>query len=128
MAMVAESMPKLKGLLRKIQLSDACRSLIIRMVITFIMHSGRMSCSQAAGALATEPRHIAQLTRFLARTRWKSQGITPSFRDLLLKQEAASKGRFVLLLDATSITQQGKKTQNTFSTANRKRRSKKRRR
>ena len=67
MAMVAESMPKLKGLLRKLKLSDACRSLVLRMMITFILHSGRMSCSQAAGALATEPRHVAQLTRFLAR-------------------------------------------------------------
>ena len=128
MAMIAESMPKLKGLLRTIKLSDACRSLVMRMMITFITHSGRMSCSQAAGALATEPRHVAQLTRFLARPRWKSLKITPTFRDHLLKQEAASKGRFLLLIDATSVTQQGKHTQNTFSTANRKRRPKKGRR
>ncbi len=129
MVMVADSIPKLKGFLRNVTVSDTCRNLILRMMMTFILHSGRMSCSQAAGALPLQSRNKSQLTRFLARPRWKvSGGHRQSYYDLLLKKEAASKGRFLLTIDATSVTQQGKKTENTFSTANRKRRPKKGRR
>lgn len=128
MAMVADSIPKLKGFLRTFQLSDACRGLITRMMMTFILHFGRMSCSQAAGALPLQARNKAQLTRFLRRPRWRSIGMARQAADDLLKREANSKGRFMLIFDATSSTQQGTKTQNTFSTANRKRRPKKGRR
>ena len=128
MAMVADSVPKLKGFLRSFPLTDDCRSLITRMVMTFILHSGRMSCSQAAGALPLQSRNKAQLTRFLRRPRWRSVGIARLAAEMLLKKAARSTGRYILIFDATSCTQQGTKTQNTYSTGNRKRRPKKGRR
>ena len=128
MAMVADSIPKLKGFLRGFQLSNGCQSLIMRMVMTFILHSGRMSCSQAAGALPLEARNKAQLTRFLRRPRWRTVGVSKLAAGRLLKRVAGLKGRFILTFDATVCTQQGTKTQNTFSTANRKRRPRKGRR
>src|SRR3569832_998981 len=72
MAMVADSYPKLKSFLRNCGVSETSRSLVVRMVIAFILHYGRMSCSQADGVLPTDERNKAQLTRFLARPRWNT--------------------------------------------------------
>jgi hypothetical protein len=128
MAIVADAVPKLKGLLRPFSLSQTCRDLIMRMMITFILHSGRMSCSQAAGALPLQPLHKAQLTRFLKRARWRSKKLSLQAAAQLLQRAGRRGGRFLLDIDATSCSQQGTKTQNTYSTGNRKRRPKKGRR
>jgi Transposase DDE domain len=122
MAMVADSIPKLKGFLRFLDLPEICLSLVMRMMIGFLLHSGRMSCTQSACVLPTAPLHPAQLTRFLRRPRWRAVGIGRKMRDWLLRAEAGSRGRFILVLDATSITQQGQKTENTYSSGNRQRR------
>lgn len=128
MPMVADSIPKLKGFVRAFKISEDSRRLVIRMMATFMLHAGRMSCSQAAGALPLEARHKAQVTRFLARPRWRAVGISRKAADALLKRVANCKGRFTLIFDATTCTHQGTKTENTFCTANRKRRPKKGRR
>jgi hypothetical protein len=128
MAMVADSIPKLKGFLRGFQLSDGCRNLVLRMMMTFILHSGRMSCSQAAGALPLEARNKAQLSRFLRRPRWRQIKMSRLAANRLLSKVSGLKGRYFLIFDATTCTQQGTRTENTYSTANRKRRPKKGRR
>lgn len=115
MAMVADSIPKLKSFVRNCGVSETCQGLVMRMVITFILHYGRMSCSQAAGVLPTERRHKAQLTRFLARPRWKTVTGSRKLAETLLKKQTVLVGRFVLILDATLFTHQGKKTENTYS-------------
>src|SRR6185312_17412653 len=71
MVMVADSLPGLKRWLAPLGLKDGTRLLVIRMVVAFVLHAGRMSCLRAAGAVRCEPRHRAQISRFLARPRWR---------------------------------------------------------
>ena len=74
-----------------------------------------------------ETRHRAQISRFLARPRWRKLDINSILRQKLLEQEA-SDGLLLFLVDATLNSQAGKKTENTYSTGNRKRRPRKGRR
>lgn len=93
----------------------------MRLILAFIMHRGRMSCSAAAGAIATEPIHRSELTRFLARPRWQKHDFNKPLMQMLLAKEK-KKGKFIFIIDATLVSQAGKRTQNTFSTGNRNRR------
>ena len=68
---VAESAGNLKRFIERTSLSEVARRMVLRMVLAFIMHRGRMSCSQAAGSVASEAAHRAQITRFPARPRWQ---------------------------------------------------------
>jgi hypothetical protein len=127
MVMIAESVPGLKRWVGKLGLSISSQLLVMRMVIAFLLHSGRMSCLRAAGSVRCEARHRAQLSRFLARPRWRKLGINAILQRLLLVGEDP-KGLFVFIVDATMVSQAGKKTQNTYSTGNRQRRPRKGRR
>ena len=71
MIIVTESAAALKGWIAKTSLSALGRLMVLRMVLAFILHRGRMSCSQAAGSVAAESIHRGELTRFLARPRWR---------------------------------------------------------
>lgn len=114
MAMVADSYPKLKSFIRNVALSENCIGLVVRMVIGFLHHHGRMSCSQAAGMVSTDVRNKAQLSRFLARPRWKACKMSWQLAEHLLKKQTFLGGRFLLIIDATYCTAQGKKSENTF--------------
>jgi len=128
MIIVTESAPALKGFLVKTGLGDLARTMVMRMVLTFILHHGRMTCSQAAGSIASDVVHRGELTRFLARPRWQRTDFNAPLREALLLMEAAKKGVFLFLIDATLVTQAGFRTKNTYSTGNRQRRPKKGRR
>jgi hypothetical protein len=127
MVIVADSVPGLKRWLAPTGLKDAAKLLVIRMVVAFLLHAGRMSCLRAGGAVRCEPRHRAQIGRFLARPRWRRLDINSILRQDLLDREA-NDGLFVFIVDATLVSQAGQKTENTYSTGNRKRRPRKRRR
>ncbi len=71
MVIVSESVRGLKGFLQKTGLNEFAMAMLLRMVVAFISHPGRMSCSAAAGSIASEAVHRGQLTRFLARARWQ---------------------------------------------------------
>ncbi len=86
-----------------------------------------MSCSQAAGSVASETVHRGELTRFLARPRWQQQNFNVPLWQALLALET-KRGKFLFLIDATLVSQAGQKTQNTYSTGNRGRRKAKGRR
>jgi IS4 transposase len=86
-----------------------------------------MSCSAAAGSVASIPIHRGELTRFLARPRWQKHDFNNPLMKLLLAKET-KRGKFLFLVDATLVSQAGKKTQNTYSTGNRGRRPAKGRR
>ena len=118
MTMVAESSKRLKRFLAQTQVKDLTHAMMLRMVLAFVMHRGRMSCSAASGSIASEPIHRSELTRFLARPRWQRHDFnSPLMRVLLAKEK--KKGKFLFIIDATMVTQAGKKTQNTYSTGNR---------
>ena len=121
MIIVAESVPKLKSFLSQTSLKPLARTMMLRIVLAFIMHRGRMSCSTAAGAIAAEPIHRGELTRFLARPRWQKHDFNEPLMRILLAKEK-KRGKFLFLIDATLVSQAGKRTQNTFSTGNRTRR------
>ncbi|MBC8869661.1 MAG: hypothetical protein H8E44_09600 [Planctomycetes bacterium] len=127
MIIVTESAATLKAFIAKTSLNNLAQAFVLRMALTFIMHRGRMSCSQAAGFIASEASHRGQLTRFLARPRWQRYDFNAPLRMALLQMETG-KGRFFFIIDATLSSQSGRKTQNTHSTGNHKRRPKKGRR
>lgn len=127
MIIVSDSAGSLKGFIGRTSLGDHARAMVLNMVLAFIGHRGRMSCSTAAGSVASESIHRGQLTRFLARPRWQSEDFNAPLRDALLQMESG-KGMFLFIIDATLVSQAGLKTQNTYSTGNRKRRPKKGRR
>ncbi len=127
MIIVTDSAAALKGFIARTALSDVARAMVLRMVLAFVMRRGRMSCSQAAGSVASAAIHRGELTRFLARPRWQKQDFNEPLRKALLQLESR-RGKFLFLIDATLVSQSGKKTQNTYSTGNRGRNPAKRRR
>ncbi len=124
MVMVKESTGFLKGYLQDFGLGDFWCTMAMRIVLAFILHRGRMSCSCAAGMIASEPVHRSQVTRFLARSRWKKMNINSIARKQLLALEKR-KGAFLILVDGTLVGQAGKLTENTYSTGNRSKRPRK---
>lgn len=122
--MVKDSAVSLKRYIRNFSLSEFFSGMMMRLILGFIFHRGRMSCSAASGMLASEPIHRSQVTRFLARSRWKKMDINNAARKKLMMMESR-RGPFAVIGDATLVGQSGKKTENTYSTGNRKRRSKK---
>jgi hypothetical protein len=121
MVIVSDSAAALKGFLTHTGLNGLARMMLLRVVLAFIMHRGRMSCSAAAGSVATEPIHRGELTRFMARPRWQQHNFNNPLMRLLLAKETR-RGKFLFLIDATLVSQAGRKTQNTYSTGNRQRR------
>lgn len=101
--------------------------MVLRVIVAFLFHRGRMSCLQAAGSIRCEARHRAQVGRFLARPRWREQDLNAILRRSLLDRESP-RGLFVYIVDATLCGQAGQKTENTYSTGNRRRRPHKGRR
>lgn len=127
MIIIRDSARSLKRFLSHTNLPDFAQTMVMRMMVAFLQHSGRMTCSQAAGSIASEPIHRGQLTRFLARPRWQKQSFNDPLQKRLLMLESR-RGEFLFLVDATLVSQSGQKTQNTYSTGNRKRRARKGRR
>jgi hypothetical protein len=125
MMILSNSLPSVKSFLRKAKVGPRCLSFLIRMMIAFMTHIGRMSASQAAYAVRSDVRHRAQVTRFLG----EGGGIDLSLlQKALIRQERHPRGRWLFLVDKTCSSRQGEKTENTFSTGNRKRRPAKNRR
>lgn len=127
MIIVTDSAVGLKRFVERTGLNDLAQMMLMRMVLAFVLPRGRMSCSQAAGIVASRPVHRGELTRFLARPRWQRSDSNAPLRAALLALESR-RGKFVFLIDATLVTQAGKKTENTYSTGNRGRRRAKKRR
>lgn len=121
MVMVADLVPGLKRCLRGLALREAALALVLRMVVAFLLHRGRMSCLQAAGAVRSEARHRAQISRQLRRPSFRGLNIPQALRQQLLALESL-RGLFVFIIDATLCSQSGKRTENTHSTGNRQRR------
>ncbi|WP_157370029.1 transposase, partial [Zavarzinella formosa] len=79
---------------------------------------------QASGSVASEPRHRAQISRFLGRKALRQRPPLALVRDRMLALEPSG-GRFVFIIDQTLCSRQGDKTENTYSTGNRQRRPRK---
>jgi len=121
---VQHALPGIKRFLRPAGLNARPLGLVVRCVAAFCLHWGRMSAVRAAGAVASEPRHRAQVCRFLGRERLRRRQLLAAVQAQVLAMEARG-GRFAFLIDQTLVSQQGDRTENTYSTGNRKRRPRK---
>lgn len=121
---VQDALPGIKRFLKPAGLSKQTLGLVIRCVAAFCLHFGRMSGVQAAGAVRSEPRHRAQIGRFLGRKSLRKRQVLSRLQIAVLARESMV-GRFAFLIDQTLCSQQGDKTENTYSTGNRKRRPRK---
>lgn len=122
-----QSLPEIKSFFKKFHLESVTIQYLMRLMTGFITHRGRMSAQQAAGSIATGARHRANLGRFLVKQGRVLRSLRHRLADQLLSL-TAGRGLYVFILDATDVTQQGRCSENTFSTGNRKpRRSKYRR-
>jgi len=127
MIMVADSLPGLKAVVARGGLSGARAAMAFRLIAAFILHPGRMSCLQAAATVRSESRHRAQVSRFLAKGAALVGSVGDGLRDELMRFES-SRDPYVFIVDATLCGQSGKGAENTYSTGNRNRRSRKRQR
>jgi hypothetical protein len=123
-----DALPGLKRFLKPAGLNERMQALLIRLIVAFVMHFGRMAAARAATAVRSEPRHRAQICRFLKRRWLRRMSPAALLRKQLLLMETRSNERFFFLVDQTLTSQQGSKTENTFSTGNRSRRPRKGRR
>ena len=114
-----DALPGIKRFLATVTLRDPVLSFTIRFVAAFIVHIGRMSATQAAGAIRTEARHRAAVIRFLAKLGWSDDwSVLAHVAELVLQAEQRCGGSWVFIVDQTYCGQQGEKTENTFSRAN----------
>ena len=129
MVIMPDSLPGIKRFLKPLGLSETAEHHITGFIVGFIFHIGRMSAATASNAVRISPRHRAQAMRFLARYYWsRDLSVLMGAADLLLAYENRLTGRWLLILDQTYITQQGVKTENTFSHGQRAKSGKDRRR
>jgi hypothetical protein len=124
MLIIQDTLPHIKTFLKPVALGKRARGLLLRCLIAFLMHLGKMSAAQAAGAVRTEARHRAQVGRFLGRAYWRRTDLIGPLRADLLALEACL-GLFLFAVDQTYCGQQGQKTENTFSRGNTQARPKK---
>ena len=116
------SLPDAKAFFAPLSLPAATLLTLVRFLVACF--DGLRSAADAAGAVRLEPRHRAQLIRFLARQRWARDWNTlAALADLLLQQCYAEVGTWVFVLDQTYHTTFGKHAQNTFSRGNKKARA-----
>lgn len=113
MIIVAESAKSLKGYLAQCNLKERALMMFMRMVLAFILHRGRMSCSAAAGSICSEAVHRAEMCRFMAQVRWRKFDFNNGLAKALLAKES-KRGKFFFIVDATQKTQSGKTSQNTY--------------
>ena len=128
MVIMQDALPGLKRFLKPVALNERMLALVIRCVVAFVMHFGRMGAARAASAVRSEPRHRAQVCRFLGRKWLRRLSPATVLREQLLLMESRRSEVFYFLTDQTLTSQQGGKTENTFSSGNRQRRPRKGRR
>lgn len=114
-----DAMPGIKRFLVTLELNEHVQGHLMRMVIAFLLHFGRMTASQAAGSVRSQARHRASVIRFLAKLNWSSDWrVLERLAEVVLEAETRRGGTWILIVDSTFCGHQGEKTENTFSRAN----------
>jgi hypothetical protein len=123
----ANSLPDAKAFFAPLSVPASTVVTLVRFLVACF---DRLRCAaDAANAIRTDPRHRAQLVRFLARQRWSRDWNTlAALAELLLQQCHGEVGTWVFLLDQTYHTTFGQQAQNTFSRANKSKRGQRSRR
>lgn len=116
-------LPGSKRFLKALVLKEWDQGLLLSLIAAFVTHLGRMSASQAAGAIRSRARHRAAVVRFLARVGWSDDwNVLAQLSQRLLEAEQRRSGLWIFIVDQTLCGHQGDKTENTYSTGNRQRR------
>ena len=116
MVIMQDALPGIKRFLKVAGLGETAQQYVTRFIVAFILHLGRMSAAAASSSVRIDPRHRAQAMRFLMRNcRSRDLSVMQQMSDLLLSFEYRRTGRWLLIIDQTYCTQQGLKTENTFS-------------
>jgi hypothetical protein len=119
----AESLPFAKGFFAAATLPASTVVLLTRFVVCCL--STLRSASQAADSIRTDPRHRAQLVRFLARQGWSKDWVAlERLAGVVLDCCLHEKGDWLFILDQTTHTTAGRHAQNTYSCRNTKKRKK----
>lgn len=123
------ALPFGKVFFRPLALPQSSLALLLRLVAAFLHHAGRMSATQAGSAIRADPRHRANILRFLTRTHWSKDwyALRQLTDYLLAKQDTPADGWWIFIIDPTQCGQQGQKTENTFSRGGQRPRAKPRR-
>jgi hypothetical protein len=113
----ASSLPFAKAFFAVAQLPDSTVALLTRFVVACL---NTLRCaSQAADAIRTDPRHRAQLVRFLARRGWSGDWATlERLADVVLGACRHETGDWLFILDQTTHATAGRLAQNTYSCRN----------
>ena len=119
----ANSLPDAKAFFAAAKLPASTVGLLTRFVVACI---DTLRCaSQAADSIRTDPRHRAQMVRFLARQGWSRDWLTlERLADLVLDACLREKGDWLFIVDQTTHTTCGLHAQNTYSCRNTKKRHK----
>src|SRR5437660_11166081 len=119
----SQSLPFAKAFFAAAGLPVSSVGLITRYVVACL--STLHSASQAADAIRLDPRHRAQLVRFLARQGWARDWITlERLADVVLDCCLHEQGDWLFILDQTTHTTCGKRAQNTYCCRHTKQRKK----
>jgi hypothetical protein len=118
----ADSLPFAKTFFQAARLPASSVALLTRFLVACC--AGLHSAAQAACAIRTDPRHRAQLVRFLARLRWSHNWLTRQrLADVVLDSCRHEQGTWVFVLDQTYHTTYGRHAHNTFSRGNKNQRA-----
>jgi hypothetical protein len=118
---ISPQLAQIKGLFGKLRWQSIVGRYLLLLLLGFLTRQGRMSAQQVASAVAGQSRLRAGVKRFLEKHGHQLTWLRrPATRRLLKK--SARRGRFVFIVDSTSVSHQGEQTENTFSTGNRERR------
>lgn len=124
---IAPRLPQGNSLFGKFDWKSVLGRHLLNMIVAILHRHGRMSAQQAASAVVGDSRHRANVGRFLKRhvheLAWTGHQCAQR-----LVAAARPRGRYVFIVDSTSVGHQGEHTPNTFSAGNRRRRPAKGRR
>lgn len=117
-----QSLPLGKTFFAAVKLPPTTVGLLMRFLVASL--GGLHSAAGAADVVRTDPRHRAQLVRFLAREGWSANWETlRQVADLLLQSCQHEKGTWLFTLDQTYHTTCGQQAQNSFRRGNKKQRA-----
>jgi hypothetical protein len=118
---IAPCPPQIKSLFCKHVWSSPVGRQLLVAILAIITHRGRMSAQQVASAVVGQSRHRASVGRFFRRHADELSWIGCQCAARLFALQGFRR-RCVFIVDSTSVSHQGERTPNTFSTGNRQRR------
>jgi hypothetical protein len=125
MLIMQNALPGINKFLQPVAMNSKARELVISCIIAFLMHLGKMSATQAAGAVRSQGRHRAQICRFLGRKYWKRLNLLGPLQHDLLEFETNKKGLFLFIVDQTICSVQAESAENSYHPRNTQKRTRK---